>query len=519
MTNDFQATQMQHIYCIWVGSEPIQQDLITRFNPIPSTSVILIICESFIFTEETRSLSYTSNTQIKNIWKNLWVLEIGLIHKDKKSLDSQLFIDLNFFRGKKTCSFHSLAPLRSHRPLVTSLITYIQQKLLEYWRNNPTITYLSTRWISNVARNLTYIHNLVNDSEDPWKPPSKPVVLVGAGPGLWSFREDILNMATTHYVLALDTCLPIITQWGIKPDGILIVESQYWNNLDFIPLGNKFFEQYSGDVFLDITTNSQILRSWKNARPRYFLSRFAEATLVHTFCQWITSIPPLGNIGCIGLYLLGLLGFNKATLVGLDFSQSHYESMTRGGHHHTWFLTHCNRFSSLPISKQISQPKDQDYYLTTPIYEREYSILKNLAQRLPIEINYLSEIRPNWKSTQTEQHKPQDIFDGTFFFIDSNQMLTMLINQVKKAQSYIQQQSNNLSSINLIDSSDDRLEYFSTLGSFFTLNVPGSIQLANPDQPGLMNSFITLGIKRTIFEINRGIDRDNHSDFSEQLES
>ena len=228
---------------------------------------------------------------------------------------------LNFFETRKDISFIKhilLLPLNKgyllHKDFYTECYDNLKKNLKQFLKNSLTLYSLGKRYYKNLILNLPSwskgkdIKELKID---------KPVVITGAGESIENALAVLKNNRSLLKIIAIDTSLKTLLNYGIIPDFIIAVESQVYNIFDF--LGNNV---KSISLIADMTTyplTSRIFTGEKyyftsNFTSSEFLNKLKAENLLPTF------IPPLGSVGITALYIASMLSSSFIFYTGLDFS-------------------------------------------------------------------------------------------------------------------------------------------------------------------------------------------------------
>ncbi|MDR2072810.1 MAG: DUF115 domain-containing protein, partial [Spirochaetaceae bacterium] len=118
------------------------------------------------------------------------------------------------------------------------LADFLRRDIAREWGNAMTLVRLGRRFMRNALRNLAALGGS-RPLEDIYFG-SKPVLVLGAGPSLDFFLDQlqqsgVLRASPRPFALVcVDTCLVPLREREIIPDLTVILESQFWNQQDFI---------------------------------------------------------------------------------------------------------------------------------------------------------------------------------------------------------------------------------------------------------------------------------------------
>jgi hypothetical protein len=292
--------------------------------------------------------------------------------------------------------------------LYDSLCEQLQREIATDWSNALTLTKLGRLYIRNALRNISLIPDFPSITDMSFG--SSPILVLGAGPSLDEtldalesrFLENIRAVKRPFRIICVDTCLGALKDRNITPDLVVILESQYWNILDFI--GCRGWEIPVAADLSALPSSVRILvgggylfmTPWTQLR---IFERLKEAVLLPAV------IPPLGSVGLAAVELARRLGSGKIICAGLDFSFSIDKFHARGTPGHRGRLNAQTRLKSIishnydasfaAVSKSglplRSNPSLQNY---RDLFEREFSCDSRLfdiaGNGLPLGLKTLS---------------------------------------------------------------------------------------------------------------------------------
>jgi len=109
--------------------------------------------------------------------------------------------------------------------------------------NANTLKRFGKLWVKNLIRNIHLFSQYpgVSVLEDLFS--KLPVIIVAAGPSTDKTLPLISALAERAIIIAVDTALKPVTEFGLEPDFIIIVDPQYWNTkyLEWVNLQKSFF--------------------------------------------------------------------------------------------------------------------------------------------------------------------------------------------------------------------------------------------------------------------------------------
>jgi len=230
--------------------------------------------------------------------------------------------------------------------LYDELIDFLVDSLTNYWRNRNTLLKLGRQWIRHIYANLCElaygsldirsVNNLVID---------RMPIVVGAGPSLEEALSFIREQRERLWVLTVDTAVSALMACDIKPDAVVVLETQAWNLLDFHDTrGSKI------TVVADLTSYPPSLTHIGG--PCYlFSSTFTtlgfleklETCGIRDF-----TLDPLGSVGLVAIEIALARWNGSVLLAGLDFEYSHGKTHARGTAYHRWQMSCLNRLNPHP---------------------------------------------------------------------------------------------------------------------------------------------------------------------------
>jgi hypothetical protein len=301
--------------------------------------------------------------------KALFDLSLSSINKNSEKILNHPRFALTDLTGAELCSFvREKWGARVFRRLEVvklsggwQLDTTGYEKLAELlrrdialeWSNAMTLVKLGRRFVWNALRNLAVLSRSRPITELSFG--SKPVLVLGAGPSLDPVLDGLQNAGLFNRsgehksrrpftLICVDTCITILRERGIIPDLTVILESQFWNQRDFIGARNKRIpaaldlsaypstvEILGGPVFFFFTP-------WT---PLRLFERISAAGLLPP------TLPPLGSVGLTAVELARRLSSGPVITAGIDFSFTIDQMHARSSPAHLSALAVQNRFSSL----------------------------------------------------------------------------------------------------------------------------------------------------------------------------
>lgn len=237
-----------------------------------------------------------------------------------------------------------------NKALYDTLLNITLSSLHNYWQNRITQINLGELWLKNLIINLRTINNhnpLINLQVNC------PVIVAGAGESLENSLSFIKNNKENIYILCVDTALETLLQSDIIPDGVLALESQYYNLPDFYGAKNLNF-----DLIYDLTSYPGVLRNLKG--EKYFtLTKYEDSGFINSLANELggSTLPPLGSVGISALFIALQITKSNIYLCGLDFSYKIDKTHSKGTPYHLSSLINTNRVQSLSnFSSSLKRP-------------------------------------------------------------------------------------------------------------------------------------------------------------------
>ena len=227
----------------------------------------------------------------------------------------------NYFDSRKNLSFikHILfLPLNKgyllHKDFYTECYDNLKRNLKQFLKNSLTLYSLGKRYYKNLILNLP---SWSKEKDIKELKIEKPVVITGAGESIEKALPLLKNNRELFKIIAIDTSLKTLTNFGITPDFVIAVESQFYNISDFV--GNS---ASSISLIADMTTYHLTSRIFSGDKY-YFTSNFTTSNFLEILKAdnlIPTFIPPLGSVGVTALYIASMITNSFIFYTGLDFS-------------------------------------------------------------------------------------------------------------------------------------------------------------------------------------------------------
>lgn len=276
---------------------------------------------------------------------------------------------------------------------------YTDEIISRFWKNRITLMHLGRNYAHNTFRNLLSLARSLErpmmgslakspesfPAESPaWCVPStkssfrlltgderirKPLLVVGAGPSLDTARDFIIKNRNAFFLLAVDAAAAALLP-DIRPDAIVLVESQYWIDSAFIGL-----RKYGIPVFADLTASPRALQAC-GGNVHFFCTEYARLKYLEHLYQTLQPLilPPMGSVGLTALQLALALSAPHLPVLhtGLDFAWQNGLTHAAGSSPIKKLFAEINRTESpykLSVStgmQRISGKQGLSYW-TTPV--------------------------------------------------------------------------------------------------------------------------------------------------------
>lgn len=213
-----------------------------------------------------------------------------------------------------------------HADVYDSTVSVLDNWISCYWKNRITLIKLGRNYTRNVFRNTPL---LCNSLKLPYGSVNRPVMVLGAGPSTENALPFIHEYREKLYLLAVDTALPLLLDHSLKPDAIVILESQLWIEHSFIGA------TCSGiPVFADMTARKGAF-SVLSGPVFLFFTEFADTRFTRRFLETPFAparLPAMGSVGIAALLLARKIAADSVPVIasGLDFSWGKAFSHARG---------------------------------------------------------------------------------------------------------------------------------------------------------------------------------------------
>lgn len=305
-------------------------------------------------------------------------------------------------------------------------------------------TRFGKKWFTNTLFNLKEANKV-----KPALKPIKNALITAAGPSLEDFIDEIKSKRKDSTLIATDTSVPALLDYGITPDLIISIDCQHISYYHFLKSIPKNIP-----LVLDIASPRKLSTMFENVY--YFTSG-------HPFSQYVNrdyrSFPALntsgGSVTHAALSLADALNAKDIFLYGADFSYPLGKSYSRGTYIYDFFSkTSCKLksqessfFSFIMQSKDISLESCGKglRYITKPMngykanLERESEYIKGrlharVSQGCRLNINNTKLVQPDILPLFTEGKNRQSSLD---FLIGYKKQLMSLPDMIFPIEAFL----------------------------------------------------------------------------------
>jgi hypothetical protein len=217
-----------------------------------------------------------------------------------------------------------------------------------------TQAYFGTRWFSNIIRNLFR-------AEKPERPlpPVRRAAVCAAGPSLDMQLPRLEKTRKSRFVIAVDTALPALLEWNIKPDAAVSIDCQHISYFHFTA-------GLPGDIPLFLDLASPPLLASLTGNPRFFSGGHPLTRYISRYWRPFPCIDASGaNVTYAALSLAEYFGAEEIELYGADFSYPMGKTYARGTYIYPYFETRQTR-----LNPQEAQNSDF-LYRNSPLSKKD----------------------------------------------------------------------------------------------------------------------------------------------------
>ncbi|OQB02772.1 MAG: hypothetical protein BWY20_01868 [Spirochaetes bacterium ADurb.Bin215] len=213
-----------------------------------------------------------------------------------------------------------------NRELYRSALAALDASISAWWKNRMTLMILGRSYHRNILRNLSLLSGSIPLSKGTVH---KPIIVAGAGPSLDASLSFLSEIRSKIVLLAVDTALAPLMDAGIKPDAVVILESQFWIEQALYGFSNSGIP-----LFADLVVRPHALKI-TGGPVSFFSTRFATSPLLNrleTAGLLPLQVPKLGSVGLAALYIARFIAGNDLPVffTGLDFSYGSGYAHSRG---------------------------------------------------------------------------------------------------------------------------------------------------------------------------------------------
>jgi hypothetical protein len=219
------------------------------------------------------------------------------------------------------------------------------------WGNAMTLIRLGRLYCRNFIKNISLVPKLKSIGALSFG--NAPLLVLGAGPSLDGllaeiekfFRPVLRDRAKRPFkIICVDTCLSALKDRGIKPDLVVVLESQHWNLSDFT--GCKGWAAPLAFDLSALPASSRVLdgEAWLYWTPWTEIKLFNR---LKKYGALPSALNPLGSVGLSAVEIARRLSSGPLVIGGLDFSYTSSLYHARGTPGHKAKLFKTNRFRSV----------------------------------------------------------------------------------------------------------------------------------------------------------------------------
>ncbi len=226
----------------------------------------------------------------------------------------QFFNDLQFMKYRKIIPVKLNHGYMLYRKEYDNFLRDSESLLQSFWKNRMTTIHMGRLWCRNILLNLPL---LLDSNNLAFLKTDNPVIIAGAGESLEYSIAFLKEHRKDFFLAAADTAITTLLENEIKPDLVIVVESQHANLYDFY---NS--QALSLPAAFDLTSSPELIRKYRG-KKYFFVSEFQKSGIFKLLGQrnlLPSVIPPLGSVGISALYIALQLTDKNILYTGLDFS-------------------------------------------------------------------------------------------------------------------------------------------------------------------------------------------------------
>ncbi len=327
---------------LWYGTEVL-------LNKLPSSSHIIAV-------ELEPQLAALSLRTLEQLGPNIsdtpqctlaFASDHNSEHKDEHVLDSikgflqstTEEIGIEQFRRARLLTLNGGYRLNSRD--YSTLLQLLEEEIQQFWQNKYTLMHMLPLFIKNIFRNYAFFTRPEAGLKFGLPSTAKPVLVVGAGPSLGHHISFIRSHRQRFYLIAVDTAYSALLQHEIRPDLVVVQESQFYNLYDFI-----HHPHIECDILADISSYPRVLQLARSSIYLY-AGKFAETALFDRLQDaglLPLLFPPLGSVGTTAVHAALSITNSKVIVAGIDFAFPAGCTHTRGTPRHQLHLLQTTRF-------------------------------------------------------------------------------------------------------------------------------------------------------------------------------
>ncbi|MCL2382581.1 MAG: DUF115 domain-containing protein [Treponema sp.] len=202
--------------------------------------------------------------------------------------------------------------------LYEELIRALRREIAVEWGNAMTLIRLGRLYARNFIRNLAFLPDGEDIAALNFGP--SPVLALGAGPSLDYVLDGLATAAAAgrrFAIVCVDTCLQALNERSIRPDLVVILESQHWNIRDFSGARGRNI-----DAAIDLSALPASARVLAGKRF-FFATPWTELSLFTRLGQaglLPRAFAPLGSVALSAVALALSVSCGPVLTAGIDFS-------------------------------------------------------------------------------------------------------------------------------------------------------------------------------------------------------
>ncbi|MCX7881713.1 MAG: DUF115 domain-containing protein [Brevinematales bacterium] len=308
-----------------------------------------------------RGVVIETHPEIAKIFQTVYELPSSLYwigpEQTEEALDSIFaLLDFGSIRWVKTLVLRGSYELGNYDAFEKRIQRLAQVKLGDF----STRLKFEEIWLVHMIRNIDNLPFSTPLSELFFRQNNFPVVIVSAGPSLRESLPALRRVASSVFMVAVDTALLPLYEAGIVPDLVYSLDAQVHTLEDFVGIEKDFLSRIH--LVYDIVAHPQTLAFVREASPGpHYVATTAHGDidpqgnpflLKHEFVRWLelTTNTSLGDVETGGsvstsvFHASFLMGGNPLILVGQDLAFSYQTT-------HVASTSHYYRYS--PLSHRL----------------------------------------------------------------------------------------------------------------------------------------------------------------------